>query len=109
MCIRDRAAWYSDLEEKTDWNAYEEMYYWNETRGEWVYWCESWMPYPPKPSPTPIEIIIPINVTTKQVTVRWCEGPWMEPGDVVKVKYVIRTEASCKPGDYSWTLYLGWE
>jgi len=105
------AAWYSDLEEKTDWEADEEMYYWNETLGEWVYWCGSWMPYPPKPSPTPIEIIIPIaqNVTTKQVTARWREGPWMEPGDVVKVKYVIETEASCEPGDYSWTLYLGWE
>ena len=102
------AAWYSDLEEKTDWEADEEMYYWNETLGEWVYWCEM----PPKPE----IIIIPLaqnvtqNVTTKQMTVKWGgEGPWMEPGDVVKVKYVIETEASCEPGDYSWTLYLGWE
>ena len=83
------------------------MYYWNETLGEWVYWCEM----PPKPE----IIIIPLaqnvtqNVTTKQMTVKWGEGPWMEPGDVVKVKYVIEPEASCEPGDYSWTLYLGWE
>ena len=129
------AAWYSDLEEKTDWNAYEEMYYWNETRGEWVPWRESKLmpiiepemptikptaePIAIKPTPTE-EIIIPFaqNVTTKEVTeeeykvIVWIEtgeGPWMEPGDVVKVKYVIKTEASCEPGDYSWTLYLGWE
>ena len=101
------AAWYSDLEHETDWNADDDMYYWNETLGEWVHWWESWMPYP-TPTPTP---------TTKQVTgfgqsykaTRWGEGPWMEPGDVVKVKYVIELEASCEPRDYNWTLYLGWE
>ena len=99
------AAWYSDLEEKTDWEADEEMYYWDETRKEWVYWWESWLP-PWRPTPIPLAQ----NVTTKQVKVIWPEeGPWMEPGDVVKVKYVIETEASCEPGDYSWTLYLGWE
>ena len=99
------AAWYSDLEEKTDWNAYERMYYWDETRKKWVRWWESWMLYPLKPSPTPIPLAQ--NVTTEQVIV--LGAPWMEPGDVVKVKYVIKTRASCKPGDYSWTLYLGWE
>ena len=98
------AAWYSDLEYETDWNADDDMYYWNKTLGEWVYWCESWRVIV-KPTPIPLAQ----NMTTKQVAVKWCEGPWMEPGDVVKVKYVIETEASCKPGDYSWTLYLGWE
>ena len=231
------AAWYSDLEEKTDWKVYEEMYYWNETLGEWVYWCESWMPYAstptpsptpsPSPSPTagewvriwpseaPVDVCydaagnphpatgvdsatwffygdcgswkvfnvkpgIPLEIRgfgdecpecpgcvlgdinyriydyyegawhlerTVDGPDNYCSGqygpyivsyipkgdkikivastgfyvevwqmlpteaelPWMEPGDVVKVKYVIKTEASCEPGDYSWTLYLGWE
>ena len=96
------AAWYSDLEHEI---ADEDMYYWNEKLGEWVHWWESWKPYPLLPTPVPIAQ----NVTTKQVAVKWVEGPWMGPGDVVKVKYVIEPEASCEPGDYSWTLYLGWE
>ncbi len=110
------AAWYSDLEEKTDWEADEEMYYWNETLGKWIYWWESYGIIV-KPTPTPIIISYAQNVTTKQVTgfgqrykaMRWGEGPWMEPGDVVRVKYVIEPEASCEPDDYSWTLYLGWK
>jgi len=108
------AAWYSDLEYETDRNAGEDMYYWDETLGEWIHWRESWMPYP---KPTPIIIPLAQNATAKQVTgfgqrykaTRWGEGPWMEPGDVVKVKYVIEPEASCEPRDYNWTLYLGWE
>jgi len=82
-------------------NVYEEMYYWNETLGEWVYWCKSWFVPPPPPTiPTPT---VPIKQYKPE-----CQ-PWMEPGDVVKVKYRIKPLASCQPSEYSWTLYLGWE
>ena len=92
------AAWDSDLELVTFWSAYDEMYYWDETSEEWVYWWRPEKLLNLTPSPTPGWEPWTINITL----------PWMEPGDVVKVKYVIEVGASCEPGDYSWTLYLGW-